>query len=430
MMNKTTKARKYGKININNGLRLITVPMKSNQTVTVLVLVEAGSKYEPESINGVSHFLEHMCFKGTTLRPTVADISYDLDSIGSQSNAFTGQEYTGYYAKSHYKKLPQIIDIISDIYLNSTFPEKEIEKEKGVVIEEINMYEDLPQAKVWDVFTSLLYGDQPVGRTVLGTKETIKSLSRKDVINYRRKHYVSSKTTVVVAGKINEEEVKQSIKKAFNGISDSKPTGKKKVKETQTSPQVRVYNKKTDQTHLVLGFRSENLYSKNDLKISLLATILGSGMSSRLFQKLREELGMCYYVRASHSPFTDHGYFTVSAGVGNERAGEAVSAILGEIRKIKEERVTEKELQKAKDFKVGNFSLSLESSDSLAEYYGFQELFKQKVMTPDDVVKKIQSVTADDISEMAKKIFTEEGLNLALVGPYKNDAQFLPLLKL
>ncbi len=411
------KKNKFNKTVLKNGLRIVTVPMRSNQTVTVLVLVEAGSKYEPKEINGISHFLEHLCFKGTNKRPKAADISYALDSIGSQSNAFTGQEYTGYYAKSHHKNLSDIVDVISDIYINSTFPREELEKEKGVVIEEINMYEDLPHTKVWDVFTDLLYGDQPAGRTILGSKKAVLSIDRKDVVNYRKKHYVAQGTVVVVAGKFDEKKVKKEVARAFSDISLSKKHKKPKVQEKQSTPQIRVHKKKTDQTHIALGFRSEHMHSPDRWPLSVLSAILGGGMSSRLFQKLREELGLCYYVRASQNSYTDHGHFAISAGTGHDRAFEAIEAMLEEVRKISTTKVGERELKKAKRFVLGNFSLGLESSDELADYYGFQVLFKKKVLLPDEVSQSIQKVNAEDVLRVARKIFRENRLNLALVGP-------------
>ena len=204
---------KFNKTILKNGLRVITVPMKDNPTVTVLMMVEAGSKYETKEINGLSHFLEHMCFKGTTKRPKAIDISQELDTVGAQYNAFTSQEYTGYYAKADFKHLDLLLDVVSDMYLNPIFEDKEIEKEKGVIIEEINMYEDLPHRKVQEIFMKLLYGDQPAGWDIAGTKDNIKNIKRSDFLDYRRKHYVPSATTLVVAGRFDEKKVSPIFKK-------------------------------------------------------------------------------------------------------------------------------------------------------------------------------------------------------------------------
>ena len=421
----------YTKTVLKNGLRIITVPMKDNQTVTVMTLVETGSNYETKDVNGISHFLEHMCFKGTTKRPTAAHINNELDSLGSQSNAFTGTEYTGYWAKAHHSKVNNLLDVVSDVYLNSTLPEKEIEKEKGVIIEELNMYQDLPQVKVGEIFGELLYGDQPAGRPIIGTRENIKKMTREDFVKYRQAHYVAKATTVVVAGKIQEKKIISQIEKLFSGISKGKKSGKEKVKESQKAPQAKVFFKETDQTHLVIGFRSFDRYDKRNTELSILSVILGGGMSSRLFQKMREELGICYYVRSGKDSSTTHGSFNISAGVSNTRVSEAITGILDEVKKIVKEAVPKDELRKAKDYMIGNMFLGLESSDSLADFFGFQELMHdKKILTSDDIVSKIEKVAAKDIQKVAQEILKNENLNLAIVGPFKDSSEFLQLLKI
>lgn len=421
----------FTKTTLKNGLRIITVPMKDNETVTVMALVEAGSNYETKDINGISHFLEHMCFKGTEKRPAASVINSELDSLGSQSNAFTGNEYTGYWAKAHYSKVENILDVVSDIYLNSKLSESEIEKEKGVIIEEINMYQDLPRAKVAEIFEELVYGDQPAGRPIIGPRENIKKMTREDFVKYREAHYVAKATTVVVAGKINEKKIIKSIEELFKNAPKGKKGSIAKVVESQKAPQAKVFFKETDQTHLILGFRAYNRYDKRNTILGLLSTVLGGGMSSRLFQKIREELGICYYVRSGKDALTTHGNFSISAGVSNSRVKEAISGILEEVRKIAQEPVPAQELRKAKDYIVGNMFLGLESSDSLADFYGFQELLHdKKILTPDDIVAKIEKVTAKEIQKVAQEILRNEGLNLAIVGPFKDEKEFLPLLKI
>lgn len=404
---------------LSNGLRIITVPMKDTPTVTVLVLVEAGSKYEIKNINGLSHFLEHMCFKGTPKRPTPIQISKELDGLGAQYNAFTSQEFTGYYAKAHAKKLSQIIDIISDMYLNPTFLEKEIQKEKGVIVEEIRMYEDMPQSHVQDIFTALLYGDQPAGWNVAGTEERVKAMTRDDFVGYRSKHYVAKGTTVIVAGKFDEKKIIFDLEKAFKSVSQDKKYDKIKVKESQSKPSVAIKDKETDQTHLVLGFRSYDIFDKKIPALKVLNAALGGSMSSRLFQKLREEMGLCYYVRSSTSEMTDHGYLAISAGVDKKRFIDAILAIIGECRKIAEMPIPSDELRKTKDFLIGNMYLQLESSDSQAEFYGFQEILKKEMRTPDQVAREIESVTSEAVQKIAKEIFRNNRMNLAAIGDIK-----------
>ncbi len=411
-----------------NGLRVLLVPVKGSETVTVSTTVEAGSNYEDKGNNGISHFLEHMCFKGTPTRPSSSIINHELDAIGSQSNAFTGNEWTSYYAKAHFRHLPKILDIISDLYLNPLLPEAEIEKEKGVVIEEINMYEDIPQRKVWDVYAELLHKNEPAGRPIIGPKENIRSLTRKDLISYRSTHYVPSTTTVVVSGKFNQSAVMKQISNTFGKMKKSKALGKVTPKNIQKNPAVSLLDKKSDQSHLILGFRAFDLYDKRNWALSLLSVILGGGMSSRLFQKMREELGICYYVRSGKNAYTTHGDFAISAGVANDRLEEALVGIIEELNKLKTDKVLERELRKAKDYQIGNLFLGLEGSDDFAEFYGFQEISHEKIMTPAECVKKIEAVTIKDIQDMAKKIFDKKHANLAIVGPKKDDKNLIKLL--
>jgi predicted Zn-dependent peptidase len=403
--------------------------MKDNPTVTVFVLVEAGSKYETKDKNGISHFLEHMCFKGTTKRPSNANISIELDSLGSVYNAFTSQEYTGYYAKAEYNHLDKILDIVSDMYLNPLFNQKEIEKEKGVIVEEINMYEDLPQAKVQNLITELVYGDQPAGWDITGPKENIKNMSREDFINYRKKFYTSAGTTVVITGNINEKKAIQNVKKAFSAMPKQKKGTKKKVTEGQIKPAVSLFKKETDQTHLVLAVRTFDIYNKKGRVMKVLDGILDAGMSSRLFKKLRDEMGVCYYVSAGQDALTDHGLYTISAGVDSSRVKEVITVILGELNKLKTELVSVEELKKVKQNIIGTMYLGLESSDSLAKFYGGQEIMNKKIKTPAEIKKDIESVTAKEIMTLAREIFIDRGLNLAIVGRFEDKAEFEAVLK-
>jgi len=419
----------FSKKILKNGLRVVTIPMKDNPTATVLVLVEAGSKYETKKVNGISHFLEHMCFKGTVKRPKAIDISKELDALGSQYNAFTAQEYTGYYAKSDARHFSKIFDVVSDIYLNSTFPETEMQKEKGVIIEEINMYEDMPPRHVQDLLMKLLYGDQPAGWNIAGEKKNILEMKREDFVNYKKTHYLPEATVLIVAGAVTEKEVMREVNKIFSKVSRGKKVGKKKVKENQKKPEVLLNFKKTDQTHFVLGVRSLNLFSKKNAIISVLGGVLGGGMSSRLFQKLREEMGVGYYVRAYNDAYTDHGFFQISAGVDNKRIEEVIKAVLLECNKLKNEKVGKEELEKVKECLIGNMKLTLESSDDIANFYGGQELLKRELKNAEDKAREVRKVTAKQIQDLAEEIFQNKKLNLALIGPFKDKNKFLKILK-
>ncbi|MCX6752851.1 MAG: pitrilysin family protein [Candidatus Nomurabacteria bacterium] len=414
---------------LKNGLRVITIPMKESPTVTALVLVETGSKYETKEINGLSHFLEHMCFKGTVKRPTSRDITTELDTMGAQYNAFTGQEYTGYYAKSDAKHFKKIFDVVSDVYLNSTFPEAEMQKEKGVIIEEINMYEDLPMRHVQDMIMDVLYGDQPAGWNIAGPIENIKKMKRDDFVKYKKEQYVPKATTVVVAGGVSEKDMMIEVKKAFAHLKSEKKSGKLKTTEKQSVPQAKIKHKATDQTHFVLAFRALNAFDKKNAINSVMAGVLGAGMSSRLFHKLREEMGVCYYVRANTDPYTDHGVFQISSGVDNKRVKEVITAILEECKKLKDELVSEKELNKVKEIFTAGMKMGLESTDDVANFYGGQEIMVKKIENAEDKAKKIRAVTPKQVRDMARKIFQDKNLNLALIGPFKETSEFLPILK-
>ena len=407
---------------LKNGLRILLIPMQDQRTATTLVLVETGSKYETKNKNGISHFLEHMCFKGTTHRPSQQVIAEELDGLGAEFNAFTGQEYTGYYAKVAAPYLQKVMDLLSDIYLNSLFKQEDIDQEKGAIVGEINMYEDVPMHKVNSLFMRLLYGDQPAGWEITGPKELVTTFTREDFLLYRKAQYVPSATIVVIAGKFDPKKVEQTLQK--------QKSGKKKINDAQHKPAVLLEYKESDQTHLVLGVRSFPVTHRSYYAVSVLAAILGSGMSSRLFQKVRTEMGLGYYVRASNDSFTDHGIFSVSAGVVNERAQEAVSVILHELKRLTVEPVSSEELKKAKDMIAGRLVLGLESSDEISEFYGFQEILHKKITTPEQVIKNMHKVSARDVTAVAKKIFVTEHLNLALIGHAKDRLLFERLLKI
>lgn len=422
---------KFNQKTLDNGLKVITVPMQDNPAVTVLVMVETGSKYEVKETSGLSHFLEHMVFKGTPRRPKAIDIARELDSLGAQYNAFTSQEYTGYYAKVSPEHIDTALDVVSDIYLNPLLDTNEIEKEKGVIVEEIRMYQDMPHRHVHDVFMELVYGDQPAGWNVAGDEKTVKSFTRDDFKKYISEHYVAESTLVIVSGSFDEDATLKKIENAFSLISKSKNLPKIQVKEEQSKPALALKFKETDQAHIVLGVRSFDARSEHDPVLAVLSTLLGGGMSSRLFQKLREEMGVGYYVRASHDAYTDHGLFTISTGIDTSRIDEVIKTLIDECNKIIDEGVSEEELKKVKDYITGSFVLGLETSDSRAEYCAVNQILKGKVESPEEEISKIQKVTAEEIVDIAKKIFVDEKLNMAIIGPYKDvkdEERFIKLL--
>jgi predicted Zn-dependent peptidase len=416
------------KITLKNGLRILLVPQPENLAATVLILVRAGSEYETKEQNGVSHFLEHMMFKGTTDRPEPGMIAHELTALGAQFNAFTGQEYTGYYAKAQAGKLPDILAIVSDLYLNPLFNEAEIEKERGVIIQEINMYEDDLPARAQRDFNRLVYGDQPAGWDVGGEIPIIKTLARGDFVAYRNRRYVMPGTVVVVAGKFNAPRTVAQIKSYFGFRPRRVAPAKTKTVERQAAPKIKLHFKESDQAHLVLGFRAFDMFDERRYALRVLADILGGGMSSRLFLRVREKMGAAYYIGAGADLSLDHGLLSVSAGVDRTKIEPVIRAILEECRAMRDAAVPEKELRKAKDHMIGGLILGLETSDDLASFYGGQEVLSGLVLSPEALTDRIKKVTARDVQAVAKTVFKDKRLNLAIVGPYKSEAQFKGIL--
>jgi len=412
------------KIILKNGLRIMLVPQPENLAATVLILVRAGSEYEIKKQNGISHFLEHMMFKGTTDRPEPGMIAHELTALGAQFNAFTGEEYTGYYAKAQAEKLPKILEIVSDLYLNPLFDEAEIEKERGVIIQEINMYEDDLPARAQRDFNRLVYGDQPAGWDVGGEKAVIQRLSRAEFVGYRDRRYVMPGTVVVVAGKFNEASVTAQIKKYFAALPGFPAPAKKKTAERQSSPKIALHFKESDQAHLVLGFRAFDMFDERRYALRVLADLLGGGMSSRLFTRIREKMGAAYYIGAGADLSLDHGLLSISAGVNRAKINEVLRAVLDECRTLRDNPVSERELQKTKDHMIGGLILGLETSDDLASFYGGQEVLAGAVLSPAVLTDRIKKVTARDVTRVARAIIKDKGLNLAIVGPYKKKTQF------
>lgn len=411
-----------------NGVRYIEIPMKDTHAITCMVLVEAGSNYERKEINGLSHFLEHMCFKGTEKRKNALIISSELDAIGAQYNAFTSNEYTGYYAKAHARHASKIIDVVSDIYVSQLFDPAEIEKEKGVIIEEINMYEDMPQYQVWSVLKKALYGDQPAGWDILGPKEVIQSLTREHFISYVQEKYIGKSTCVVVAGAIPEDDsIKHLIEKAFIGLSQDEKKDKEPVREVQHEPVVAIKKRDTDQSHLILALRTFNEYDEKNYPLKVLNAVLGKGMSSRLFNKLRDQMGVCYYVRSEVDTYSDHGYVAISTGVDTRRLEEVVTVLTAELRALTLP-ISSEEIEKAKEYLIGQMYLNLETSDTYADHYGFQEIYHKPLRSPEEIEQKIRSVTAEDLQRVAKEIVKKEHITLALVSPYEDEQKLKDIL--
>jgi len=420
----------FKKTILENSLRLITFPMKNTQALTLLILIGTGSKYERKEINGVSHFLEHMAFKGTKKRPETLDIAKELDRVGGLYNAFTDKELTGFWVKVDSKHFDLALDVLSDIIFNSLFLEKEIEKEKKVIVEEINMIKDNPQVHVLNLWEKLLYGDQPAGWLISGEKETVKNISRKDILDYFKNQFVAENVVISLAGNFEEKEITPKIKKFFGKFKKAKPFYKKPVIEIQKSPQTLINFKETDQTHLVFGVRTFDLFRKERYPLAVISTILGGIMSSRLFIKIRGKRGLAYYIRSFPEHYTDSGYLVTQAGLNNQRVDEAIKIILNEYQNLKLKKIPKVELEKAKENIKGHLFLSLETSDSWASYLGIQEILRKEILMPEEESKRIDNVSQDDILKVAREIFQSKKLNLTLIGPFKEKEKFEKILKL
>lgn len=421
---------KHQKITLKNGLRIILAPMQDTDTATVLIMTGVGSRYETRSENGLAHFLEHMFFKGTEKRPTALDISKELDGLGAEYNAFTGEEYTGYYAKVASKHWATALDVVSDLFLNAKIEQEEIDRERGAILQELNMYEDMPMRRVQEYFKTLLYGDTPLGWDIGGPKSNIKTFMRKDFVKFLDRAYVAPNIVVGVAGKIDPKKVKGEIEKIFSGVRVGKKPVAKKAIDKQATPQVFVQNKKVDQTQIVVGVRAFDMFHKDKAVLSVLATVLGGGMSSRMFVEVRERRGLAYSIRTSTDLFLDAGYIATQAGVEHENLEKALGVILEEYKKIATERVGKEELKKAKESIKGRMALGLEGSDDVVEYLVGQEVLQNKITLPKDKVRAIDKVTADDVLRVAKTLFTEKRLNLAVISPNAKKTKLEKLLHL
>lgn len=421
---------KYRKITLKNGLRVILAPMHETGTATVLVMTGAGARYETRKESGLAHFLEHMFFKGTTRRPTAFDISKELDGIGAEYNAFTGKEYTGYYAKVEAHHWDTALDVISDLFLHQKLEQEEIDREKGTILQEINMYEDKPSSRVSEHFDELLYGDHPAGWRILGPKENIRRFKRADFVRFLKKMYTGSNVVVGVAGKFDEKKVLKEIRERFDVLAKGEQPSFKRISEKQKTPALFIERKKTDQTHVLLGVRAYHALHKDRYALSVLSTILGGGMSSRLFIQVRERRGLAYHVSTGVDALHDAGSLATQVGVEHGNLEKTISVILDEYRKIANEKVDEEELSRAKEYIKGRLAMGLEGSDDVIEYLVSQEVLREKVTLPQEKVRKIDAVTADDVLRVAKDIFRNEKLNLAIIGPHEKRAALQKLLAL
>ncbi len=423
-----------------NKLQVISVPMQV-PTVTVLVMVRVGSRQEEAKINGISHFVEHLVFKGTKKYPSALAVASAVDSVGAEFNAFTSKEYTGFYVKAASEHVGLALDILGQFMFAPLLKPQDIKRERGVIIEEINMYEDNPMRRVGDIFDQLMFAGHPLGWDVIGTKETVGRVKHGDFVGHMGKWYQPGNMVLGIAGdaqevKSQKSKVKSLIEKYFGtGTRSTKSTtgtrwGEDRFVAVQTKPQVKIIYKKTEQAHFCLGVRSLSRGHKDRYVAAVLSTILGGNMSSRLFTEVREKRGLAYYVRSGIEVFHETGHLMTQAGVTINKIEEAIEAVIREYQKIsKAGSVTQDELQKAKDYLKGKLLIDLEDSFDVASVFAEPLLLEGKVRTPEEAVAGVEKVTSEDVARLAKEIFTGDRLNLAVIGPYKESEKFEKILQ-
>jgi predicted Zn-dependent peptidase len=425
---------------LKNGINLITAPVKGTKAATILIMIGAGSKYEGRENNGISHFLEHMFFKGTAKRPNAITISSELDRLGCEYNAFTSKEYTGYWIKVDANNFETAVNILSDMIINSKFDAEEIDRERGVITEEMNMYEDNPMMHIEDVFEDCLYGDIPAGWETIGTKENIQNFTRAQFTDYFKRQYNTKNTIICLSGNVNDRMAKM-VDKYMGGFKSGQGFREKEaVKVKPSAPKVKLSYKKTDQAHISLGAHAGAYNDSEKLVVKFLSIVLGGSMSSRLFFNLRERNGLAYYVRTGTEFYTDSGYITTTAGVPVAKVKQAIEIILNEYRKISSELITKEELERNIDLISGRTVIQLEASDNIANWYGRQAVMnltlkrtKQsapKIETPEEFLKKVRAIKPAELRKVAKDIFQTKNLNLAVIGPFKEGGEFEKILRM
>ncbi|MFC1927200.1 M16 family metallopeptidase [Chloroflexota bacterium] len=410
----------YNKCVLDNGLRVITSTMAHSRSVCVAVLVGTGSCYETKEQAGISHFAEHLFFKGTQRRPTSREITQDIEGVGGIINGGTDKEITVYWCKVASSHFPIALDVLSDLLLNSRFDSKDIDKERQVIMEEIKMNLDIPQQRVNVLIDELLWPEQPLGREVIGYKETVSSLTREQLLGYLARRYVANNVVLSVAGNIQHEEAMAQIEPLFRKWAAGKLAAGYATSDEQTEARLRIEPKDIEQAHLCLAVHGFSRSHPQRFAVDLLNTVLGGGMSSRLFLEIRERSGLAYDIHSYTEHFLNSGSFGIYAGIDPDKAETAVVAILEELSNVRQ-GIPTSELTRAKELSKGRLYLRFEDSQNVALWYGSQEILLQQILDIDDVVSIVDAITADQLQEVAQQILTGGGLNLAVTGPVKED---------
>lgn len=419
----------FRKTTFQSGLRLVTEQLEGTKAVTVLVLVGAGSRYENQELRGISHFLEHMFFKGAERYKNTRQVSEAIDSIGGEFNAFTGKEYAGYYVKVASTEVEVACDVLGDMLLNSKFETAEIDKERGVILEEYNMYQDTPMYQIGWNFEALLFGNQPLGWDQIGTKELIGSVTHEDFVKYKNELYTADNIVIAIAGNIDHKKATDLVAKYFD-----MPEGKRAYEFDaldlgRVGGRVSLREKKTEQAHVAVGFPGYAEGHADHWAKKLLAIILGGNMSSRMFLGVREAKGLSYYIHTSTDNYSDGGAIVTNAGVDLKRIDEAITGIIEQYKIVRDEDVSAAELAKAKSYLKGKMVLNLEDCEEFAHLLAKYELLRGGVREPEDIYKMIDKVSVADVRRVAQDLFVEEKMRIAVIGPYDDEKRFEDLLK-
>jgi predicted Zn-dependent peptidase len=413
---------------LENGLRVLTAPMPQAQSVTCFVMIAAGSRYETWETNGIAHFTEHMVFKGTERRPTARDIAGEVDAIGGEFNAFTGKEMTGYYVRCAAPSRDLALDVLADMLRHSKFESTEIEREKGVIVEEMNMYFDTPRDLIDTIYEEVLYEDQPLGWMIVGHKESVQAAKRETFLDYLQRWYTPDRVVIGLGGKIGAGLVPR-IEELFGDLEGDGAAGPRPLEPVAAdTPRVKLHEKASDQAHICVGVPSYPLRHPDRYALHVLGTVLGGGMSSRLFTEVRERRGLAYYVFGVNHSYTDAGTLYSQAGVDLNRIDDAISTIVGELRKIADEPVPSDELEKARSFAKGRFVLQIESPQGMIQFGLRREVLEDGAVEPQEVLEGLDAVTAEDVQRVAQDLVGGQKLALAVIGPFSDQERFEKLV--
>jgi len=413
-------SQQYKKTILDNGLRIISHQMPGRQSLALGIWINVGSRYELGKSKGISHFLEHLVFKGTKIY-SCRKIKESIEGVGGSLNGFTSEEITCYLAKIPGRYLELALDVLSSMVVNPSLPSLEIEKEKQVILEEIKMYKDQPQSYVYELLDELLWPKQPLGAPIIGTVESVSQMKREDLNLFKEKFYTPANIVISAAGLLEFDKLAKNVAKVFSSQKKQNANIFSKVKEKQDIAQLKVFHKDTEQTHMALGFHAFKRDHPLKHALGMLHVILGANMSSRLFNELREKKGLAYEIGTQVKRFQDTGSFIVHAGIDNRKVGEATQLILKELKKIKLNLVNRDEFRRAKEFYVGQLMLALEDTLDHMLWIGETTASLDKTYSLSDIIKEVNRINREDIREVAKLIFKERNLNLALIGPLKEN---------